>query len=706
MNRNAYRKTIFLTALLIAFSATALLADGPKDNIPSAVRPIPPIGKELPAADRESIQAGLDALGKEIDSLADQLKQKPELHGYLPDVQIYYNAVHYPLVYHETLDPADARKALADGMARAMSLRDGKTPWINESGPRGYVSRIDGSVQPYRVLLPADYSATAATQPAKKYRLDVWGHGRDELLTELRFVVREDPLPDLSYLKPYHPRQDKFVLACYGRYITAFKFAGEIDVLEAMAVVKKHYPIDDNRVLVIGFSMGGAMCWEFAVHYTDLWTAASPGAGFAETEQFLKVFQKEDVSTSPWYERVLYHLYDCTDYAANLSNLPTFAYGGELDPQKQASNIMTEATDAERVRIKRFVGWKTPHRYELQTKQEMDKEIDAVLDRGRDPVPPSVRLETWTLRYNKMYWVTVDAVERHWKRTRVDGSFSHGADDSFIGGFNLKTENVTRLSLSFPAGLCPFEPGRRPTVVIDGSKTELPPPVNFDKSWVARFVKANGKWTVSDEETARHLSLSKVHGLQGPIDDAFLDHFIIVRPTGKPLNEKTGAWEKSECDHAIDHWRKQFRGEAIVKNDDQVADADIAAGNLILFGDPSSNALIGRILAKLPVSWDAQTVKLGEHSLDTSHHVPVLIYPNPLYPDHYVVINSGFTYREYDYLNNARQTPKLPDFAVIDVDVPVTSRSPGGIAAAGFFGEKWELLPDDGKSLAEAPAAH
>ena len=55
------------------------------------------------------------------------------------------------------------------------------------------------------------------------------------------------------------------------------------------------------------------------------------------------------------------------------------------------------------------------------------------------------------------------------------------------------------------------------------------------------------------------------------------------------------------------------------------------------------------------------------------------------------MLNSGFTFREYDYLNNARQISKLPDWAVVDINQPVTARLPGGIAAAGFFGEKWEL---------------
>ncbi len=46
---------------------------------------------------------------------------------------------------------------------------------------------------------------------------------------------------------------------------------------------------------------------------------------------------------------------------------------------------------------------------------------------------------------------------------------------------------------------------------------------------------------------------------------------------------------------------------------------------------------------------------------------------------------------EYDYLNNARQVPKLPDWAIVDVNTPPSSRWPGKVVDAGFFGERWEL---------------
>jgi hypothetical protein len=179
--------------------------------------------------------------------------------------------------------------------------------------------------------------------------------------------------------------------------------------------------------------------------------------------------------------------------------------------------------------------------------------------------------------------------------------------------------------------------------------------------------------------------------LQGPIDDAFMDSFLMVRPTGKPLNDKVGTWAATEMAHAIDHWRRQFRGEAQVKNDDAVSDADIAGSNLILWGDPSSNKVLAKVVEKLPIRWERDGIHVGDKTHSADHHVPVLIYPNPLNPKRYVVLNSGFTFREYDYLNNARQVPKLPDYAVIDVSVPVSSRVPGGVVTADFFNERWQL---------------
>jgi len=667
--------------------ATASLADGPADNVAENVRRIPPPGIAISAADRTELTERAAKLAQEIDALREELKDKPALLELLPDVEIYHKAVDWALRYDEfykTNETQVARALFQIGMERAQSLRGGFAPWLNATGlvVRGFISRIDGSVQPYGLVVPASYRPNTPHQ----HRLDFWFHGRGEKLTELDFIYGRQRSAG-EFTPP-----NAFVLHSYGRYCNGNKFAGETDVFEALAHVRKCYPIDENRLVVRGFSLGGAACWHMAVHHAGLWAAAAPGAGFSETPDFLKVFQNEKLKPT-WYEQKLWHLYDCTDWAQNLHHCPTVAYSGENDKQKQAADIMTTAMAKVGLDLVHIIGPKMGHSYHPDSKQEINRRIDSIVDIGRNPVPPRVRFTTWTLKYNRMKWVVVDGLEQHWERGTIDADFSGGTLDNSI---RITTRNISGFTLAFEPGQCPLDNTRTPRVFIDSSKPSAPR-IMSDRSWTASYRKSGSRWELV-EEPDDFARLRKRHGLQGPIDDAFTDSFLMVRPTGKALNEKIGAWAGAEMARAIEQWRRQFRGDARVKDDSAVTEADIAAHNLVLWGDPSSNQLLARILDKLPIRWDARTVKAGKESFPAASHMPVMIYPNPLNPKKYVVLNSGFTFREYDQLNNARQVPKLPDFAIVDISKPVTSRAPGGIATAGFFDERWELTASSTKA--------
>ena len=139
---------------------------------------------------------------------------------------------------------------------------------------------------------------------------------------------------------------DTLVLHPYGRFCNAFKFAGETDVFEALAHAQKFYPVDTNRLAVRGFSMGGAGTWHLAAHHPEVWAAAAPGAGFAETADYTGALAKEP--KPPWYEQKLWHLCDATDYALNLLHVPTIAYSGEIDKQKRFSISARPATRSRR----------------------------------------------------------------------------------------------------------------------------------------------------------------------------------------------------------------------------------------------------------------------------------------------------------------------------------------------------------------------
>src|SRR3954451_5531358 len=134
---------------------------------------LPAPGPQLSAEDRKQLQAGVDELGKQIESLRKELKDRPNLLELLPDVEVFHKAVRFPLEYDEICDVAKARRALDAGMKRAALLKEGKTPWTTEGGVRAYRSWIDVSVQPYMLAVPRNFQPAAALQ----YRLDIFCHG-------------------------------------------------------------------------------------------------------------------------------------------------------------------------------------------------------------------------------------------------------------------------------------------------------------------------------------------------------------------------------------------------------------------------------------------------------------------------------------------------------------------------------------------------
>ena len=85
----------------------------------------------------------------------------------------------------------------------------------------------------------------------------------------------------------------------------------------------------------------------------------------------------------------------------------------------------------------------------------------------------------------------------------------------------------------------------------------------------------------------------------------------------------------------------------------------------LLFGDPGSNKLIQEIVGELPIQWTADGITVNGKTYDSNTHGISLIYPNPLNPRKYVVINSGHTMHTKDFkASNSWLFPRLGDIAV------------------------------------------
>ena len=364
----------------------------------------------------------------------------------------------------------------------------------------------------------------------------------------------------------------------------------------------------------------------------------------------------------------------------------------EIDKQKQAADVMEAAFERIGMDMVHIIGPKTAHTIHRDSATEIERRLTSLAERGRERFPQTVQFVTYTLKYNRMHWVTVDALEQHWERAFVRASCPGEARD-----VEITTENVTAMTLDFPAGWCPLDLQSDVTMNIDGNRLTAPRPMS-DRSWRCELYKdETGRWRIG---TRPATGLAKKHNLQGPIDDALMDSFLFVAPNGTSSHASVEAWTQAELKHAIGHWRQQMRGDVRIKQADEVTEEDIARHNLILWGDAESNELIARVLKELPVRWTADSVGIGDEEFDAATHVPAMIYPNPLNPERYVVLNSSFTYREYDYLNNARQVPKLPDWAIIDISEGADSRWPGRVRDADFFDESWQVRP---AMMVEAP---
>ena len=101
-----------------------LSADGPQDNIPEKVRPVPPLGVELGDSDKKELLNGLDLLQQSVK----QLRQREDTFtvDLLPDVEIFLRAVQQGINYRELFSARDvknASKVLAEGQQRAAANR-------------------------------------------------------------------------------------------------------------------------------------------------------------------------------------------------------------------------------------------------------------------------------------------------------------------------------------------------------------------------------------------------------------------------------------------------------------------------------------------------------------------------------------------------------------------------------------------------------
>jgi pimeloyl-ACP methyl ester carboxylesterase len=623
------------------------------------------------------------ALQRDVKALQTSLKKFATKPDAFADADIFAKGIVWALRYDTKLEPADValiKKSLARGHQRLAALEADKKSWAAKKGKlaRGYVSQVDGSTQPFGLIIPKNYD------PAKPIRLDVVLHGstRPVGMSELRFMSRFEEgdeggtPPDVDYIE-LHP---------LGRVENCYRWAGETDVFEAMDAVRRNYNIDRDRIVLRGMSMGASGTWHLGLKHPDKFVALAPYCGYVDTYNFSKTpknFVK--VENLPPHQEKALHMLDSIDYAANASMVPVVAAMGEKDIFFDAHVLMSKTMEKEGLKLTNLISPGTGHVIDPVTHKEQMRRIAEYAVKGVDRKPRKIRFVTWTLKYNKCHWLQIDGVGEQLKRAEVEASVR---DD---GSIDIKEPtNVTMLTV-WP----PVMPKKGAKLRVGGR--DVADLVHFARPNRVLSVSVTlekGKWSITDV-----LAFSdKRPNLQGPIDDAFTSPFLCVRGTGKPWNPAVQAWSEANLKRFAYEWHRYFRGEMPMKDDKDVTAEDIKDKNLILFGDPGSNALMARALPKLPIHWTTDEIRLGDMRYAAADHAPAFICVNPLHAhkDKYLVINSGHTFHEKELASlNYLLFPRLGDWSILKVGgkVPEKPSDPleEEVIKAGFFDENWKV---------------
>jgi predicted esterase len=131
-----------------------------------------------------------------------------------------------------------------------------------------YTSALDNTVQPYRLYIPTKYNAR------QKWPLVVVLHGMGGDENSFFAGYARGSIKEIAETRGY-------LLVCpKGRGPTSMYLgAAERDVLDVLNEVKRDFNIDENRVYLMGHSMGGYGTWSLAVNHPELFAALAPLAG-------------------------------------------------------------------------------------------------------------------------------------------------------------------------------------------------------------------------------------------------------------------------------------------------------------------------------------------------------------------------------------------------------------------------------------------
>jgi predicted peptidase len=165
----------------------------------------------------------------------------------------------------------------------------------NQPEPRIYTDAV-GAKLPYLLLKPGQYD------PAKTYPLVMFYHGAGERGDDNKsqwkngIEVFQTPENREKYpcfiIAPQCPKDKQWVNVPWGdeSEVQPAEPSEQLRLsLEILESVRKEFPIDANRLYVMGLSMGGFATWDVITRHPKLFAAAVPICGGGDEKMAVKI---------------------------------------------------------------------------------------------------------------------------------------------------------------------------------------------------------------------------------------------------------------------------------------------------------------------------------------------------------------------------------------------------------------------------------
>ncbi len=515
---------------------------------------------------------------------------------------------------------------------------------------RAYIARADGSVQPYWVFLPPNYT------PDKKWPLVVFLHGYS---------------PDISKIKPWIPgpatwqpaTSRGFILAVpYGRRNSDFVGIGEDDTLVVTDEVAAHYSVDPARTFLLGSSMGGYGAHAIGMHRPDRFAAVAVMCGRTDFYLWFNL-QREEVAK---WKQILYDADNPRSLKINAFQLPIFIQHGAQDSIVPIEHSRLFYADLKKLGYPAyFREIEDGTHYIYFEYSTFEVALDWMKKFQKPPAPRRVRYATGALRTNSSYWVSIEGFEDYEKLATIDAEIKK---ENVI---SVQSENVSRFELRPPVQF--LKAGEPITLVVNGlMQTE-----KFAADKPLQWSREENKLYKTQKKSRR----------VGPIKEAYRDPFLLVYGTLQ------NGEDEIQARHFRQEWDDYADGQPPIKADKAVTPEDKKNFNLVLFGTRESNLLLQEISDGLPLELTSNGYRIGSQNYSSADKQLglQLCYPSPFDENRMIVVQSGLLWGSALPVNH--KLDLLPEFIVFDETIEESDQTNRALAA-GFFDDNWQLPTD------------